>query len=199
MNFDLSGRYRSIAKGAFLQIFSQPRAVGWVRGQFSILSGGRMLALAAVTLAVCCVSFSQFGGPGWVWQNPIPQGNHINSISFAPGGRVGYAVGGDGTILFTRDGGFNWQSREPVANTSFNSVFAIDEDSAVAVGTRGVIIFTENGGREWRFAESEVRDHLSGIVFSSKSAESRLRIGFAVGTYGTILKSTDSGRSWTRL
>ncbi|MCV6020772.1 YCF48-related protein, partial [Escherichia coli] len=99
-------------------------------------------------------------GSGWIWQNPLPQGNHLNSVRFAPGGRVGFSVGNDGTILWTKDGGFNWQMVEPLINTSFTSVYAIDEQTAIAVGTRGTIIFTENGGREWRFANSEARDHL---------------------------------------
>src|SRR4028119_821178 len=47
--------------------------------------------------------------PKWEWQNPLPQGNSIFAIRFAGDKLTGWAVGADGTILYTRDGGFNWQ------------------------------------------------------------------------------------------
>ena len=39
---------------------------------------------------------------GWEWQNPLPQGNTINSVRFAADKRHGWAVGSDGAILRTR-------------------------------------------------------------------------------------------------
>lgn len=97
----------------------------------------RILAAFAVYAGIFSTAFvsspAQFNGSGWIWQNPLPQGNHLNSVRFAPGGRVGFSVGNDGTILWTKDGGFNWQMVEPLINTSFTSVYAIDEQTAIAV------------------------------------------------------------------
>src|ERR1051325_2179350 len=45
---------------------------------------------------------------GWEWQNPLPQGNAISAIEFAKDMRHGWAVGADGVILYTSDGGFSW-------------------------------------------------------------------------------------------
>src|SRR3989442_1054064 len=47
--------------------------------------------------------------PGWQWQNPLPQGNAINSIRFAADKKYGWAVGSDGAILHTPNGGFEWE------------------------------------------------------------------------------------------
>ena len=43
----------------------------------------------------------------WVWQNPLPQGNHLFAVSFVDANN-GTAVGWSGTILRTSDGGQNW-------------------------------------------------------------------------------------------
>src|SRR5258707_2268162 len=41
---------------------------------------------------------------GWFWQNPLPQGNPLMAVSFVDA-NTGTAVGPDGTILRTTDGG----------------------------------------------------------------------------------------------
>jgi hypothetical protein len=41
---------------------------------------------------------------GWFWQNPLPQGNWLNGVSFTDA-NTGTAVGSGGTILRTTDGG----------------------------------------------------------------------------------------------
>src|ERR1051325_7732420 len=43
----------------------------------------------------------------WVWQNPLPQGNHLFGLSFTDRNH-GTAVGLYGTILRTIDGGRHW-------------------------------------------------------------------------------------------
>src|ERR1043166_6352776 len=55
---------------------------------------------------------AQKTGLGWVWQNPLPQGNPLYSIHFAKDNETGFAVGADNTILRTTDGGFHWRSEE---------------------------------------------------------------------------------------
>ena len=41
---------------------------------------------------------------GWFWQNPLPQGNRLNSVCFTDA-NTGTAVGSAGTILRTTTGG----------------------------------------------------------------------------------------------
>src|SRR5687768_7172828 len=43
----------------------------------------------------------------WRWQNPLPQGNDLRSVSFV-GEAVGWAVGDAGTVMATADGGATW-------------------------------------------------------------------------------------------
>lgn len=61
------------------------------------------LTLALIVL-IPATNFTQ-----WFWQNPLPQGNVLNSVEFI-NSNTGWAVGDKGTILKTTNGGINWIS-----------------------------------------------------------------------------------------
>ena len=50
---------------------------------------------------------SQISSQDWFWQNPLPQVNALNSVYFIDT-NTGWAVGDDGTMLKTTDGGLTW-------------------------------------------------------------------------------------------
>src|SRR5688572_21650489 len=127
------------------------------RSQCLRLGVSAMLFVAAVS--------AQRIGPGWAWQNPLPQGNQLNSIHFAKDKLTGFAVGADNSILYTRNGGFTWQHQMTMENVSFSSVFTKDSKNAVVVGARGTILLTDNGGDFWRAVPIGVRDHLAAVTF----------------------------------
>ena len=87
--------------------------------------------VVASLLGCFCVLFS-FGAAlqaqqpqpsGWEWQNPLPQGNTINSIRFAADKKHGWAVGSDGAILRTRNGGFEWDAQLSPAITTLYGLY----------------------------------------------------------------------------
>src|SRR5689334_23140208 len=80
---------------------------------------------------------------GWLWQNPMPQGNTLYSINFASDNLTGFAVGDDRTILRTEDGGFTWQNQFSPLDATLSAVFVRGINSAVIVGTRGTILTTD--------------------------------------------------------
>src|SRR5437762_2759399 len=116
---------------------------------------------------------------GWLWQNPLPQGNAINAVRFAADKRHGWAVGSDGAILRTEDGGFEWEAQAAPVTTTLYGLFVKDKRAAVACGARGAIVATENGGERWERRLTPTRDHLAAVTFAGKD---NLR-GWAVGTY----------------
>jgi len=59
----------------------------------SLLTCACLLALFPIAMMA-----QQLQPPGWEWQNPLPQGNTINSIRFAADKKHGWAVGSDGAI-----------------------------------------------------------------------------------------------------
>src|SRR5919199_825715 len=120
------------------------------------------LALACgVVCVLACVAAASAQTRGWVWQNPLPQGNAINAVRFAADKRHGWAVGGDGVVLRSDDGGFDWESQQSPAKTTLYGLFVKDKKSAVAVGARGAVVTTDDGGERWALRETGVKDHLA--------------------------------------
>ena len=107
-------------------------------------------------------------GLGWVWQNPLPQGNPLYAIGFAPNKENGFAVGSDNTILATNDGGFSWRKQTSLTDVTFSGVFVRDKANAFVVGARGTVLTTVNGGKEWKAVAVDTRDHLSAIEFTGE-------------------------------
>ena len=114
---------------------------------------------------------------GWLWQNPLPQGNTLYSIHFADDLLTGFVVGDDGTILRTEDGGFSWQNQFSPLDTTLAAVFVRNSRSAVIVGARGTILTTDDGGKVWRPEPNDSKDHLYGVDFAAPG----YYVGWAVG------------------
>lgn len=99
------------------------------RAMLAWVIGSMAVALAAAAPAGAAV---QVGSSGWLWGNPLPQGNTVNALSFA--GSTGYAVGEFGTILATTDGGSTWTGVQSGTFTNLTEVQAIDANSVFAGG-----------------------------------------------------------------
>lgn len=80
---------------------------------------------------------------GWQWQNPLPQGNPLNSIQFTDN-NTGYAVGNCGTIIKTMNGGITWSSLLSGTPNRLLSVWFTDSNTGFVVGDSGVILKTLN-------------------------------------------------------
>src|SRR4051794_17268742 len=106
----------------------------------------RRTALLSICLLLAPVVCAQDGGRGWQWQNPLPQGNSINSIKFAPDKKHGWAVGANGVVLTTNNGGFEWEEQVSPANTTLYGLYVKDRSRAVITGARGVVLTSTNGG-----------------------------------------------------
>ena len=130
---------------------------------------------------------ARFGS--WRWQNPRPQGNPLYGIGFSDE-RHGLAVGHDGTILRTGDGGRSWQPTRSIVNTPLYGL-ALRERRAWAVGARGAIITSRNGGESWVEQKSGTKKHLYAVCFQDEKR------GWAVGVEGLILATSDGGVTWS--
>src|ERR1041384_5525934 len=111
-------------------------------------------------LAVSVTAQGRKSVQGWVWQNPLPQGNSILSIHFTADKQTGWAVGAGGVILYTKDGGFNWTQQHSGVASTLSGVYARSKTQAVAVGARGVILSTSDSGANWQRIGAGVKDHL---------------------------------------
>src|SRR5260370_37334835 len=57
--------------------------------------------------ALASASSVSVSSSGWLWGNPHPQGNKLNTIDFL-NASTGFAAGDNGTVLRTDDAGATW-------------------------------------------------------------------------------------------
>ena len=114
---------------------------------------------------------------GWVWQNPLPQGNNLGSVYFV-NNNSGWAVGSCGTILHTNDSGINWTMQNNEFDNHLREVVFIDENSGWAVGYDGIILHTSDGGTHWNLQNSGTSFTLDFVCFPSAE------VGYVVGIFG---------------
>jgi len=145
-----------------------------------------------VAIATATTTFAQDPFKGWQWQNPLPQGNSINAIRFDKDKIRGWAVGGDGVVLRTNNGGFEWEEQDSTANTTLYCIYAKDRSNLVISGARGTILTSRNGGEKWVLRKTGIRDHLFSIAFAPDNPLH----GWSVGSFGAILSTTDGGKTW---
>ncbi|MEO7161051.1 MAG: YCF48-related protein [Polaromonas sp.] len=121
----------------------------------------------------------------------------INQISFAPDGLHGMAVGHEGWILRTSDGGLSWQevafdekNGEPLMSVAY-----LPSGAWIAVGAFGRALRSDAQGEHWAplTLPASVEDkHLNRIVGSADG-----QCWLIVGERGLVLRSSDAGQTWS--
>lgn len=104
-------------------------------------------------------------------------------------GEKGIAVGAFGNVLVTADGGATWQVQAfPMKHLALMAV-AMREGKCIAVGQTG-LVYAAADCKTWKAAPSMTKSRLLAVDVT------RQGVAYAVGAFGTILKSTDWGQSW---
>lgn len=132
----------------------------------------------------------------WSFQNPKPTILNLSAMHFpVSNSTTGWAVGVNGTILKTGNGGVSWTAYsgiDPSVNIDgvwFNSLF-----TGWAVGTGGTIFKTTNNGTAWTGQTSGVTHDLKGVHFLNGNN------GWVVGNNGAhsvVLSTTNGGTNWS--
>ncbi|NBO64094.1 MAG: hypothetical protein EBU88_04480, partial [Acidobacteria bacterium] len=104
--------------------------------------------------------------------------------------KTGWAVGANGTLLRTEDGGRNWDRQNVNVKGYLYHIDIRGKDNAWIVGDKGVILRTSNGGESWERVAVDTTRSLVNISFADRNN------GWIVGWNGTILRTGDGGRTW---
>lgn len=100
-----------------------------------------------------------------------------------------WAVGENGLILATENGGQTWSTQLIDTKRQLNGIYFINTTIGWVVGNNGTIARSSSGGYSWIVLPSGIVENLNGIFAATQL------IAWAVGDTGTILK-TANGITW---
>ncbi len=137
------------------------------------------------------------GRPGDVrgWQ-PVQSGvtSTLLDIDFVDPDH-GWAVGQDGAIIATSDGGENWHRQASGFELTIRSIDFTDSQTGWAVGHLGLILHTADGGQTWtqKGYDAALGLNLVHVRFSSPG------MGWIITEGGGFtLRTSDGGATWER-
>lgn len=108
-----------------------------------------------------------------------------------PSSSVCYAVGTNGKIVATTNGGSTWTGQTSGVTQTLNGIACSSTTTCIIVGNAGTVLGTTNGGSTWTAQTSGTTQALDSVACASAS------VCYAVGESGTILVTTNGGSTWT--
>jgi photosystem II stability/assembly factor-like uncharacterized protein len=135
---------------------------------------------------------------GKKWQQvPVPADTTLNRVRFLDDTH-GWAVGYDGTVLASSDGGKTWtlQQFDAAWGRPYFDVLFFDADNGLLAGANGTLKKTSDGGKTWDAVSSDAFADNPNLYNLIKLGDGSLLIA---GERGFMARSTDKGASWTQL
>lgn len=126
-------------------------------------------------------------GQGWLKQQSNTD-SHLRSVYFV-NSKIGFAVGQNGIILKTTDGGNQWVAKPSVTSQYLVSVCFVDSLTGFTISS-DELYKTNDGGDNWFFQER--MNILKEIHFVGQDT------GFVMGSRGKMLVTTDKGITWVK-
>ena len=177
-------------------------------GGTQILSSGLLKSVDAASGTYYAAGNTADGSSGTIlkstdgtnWTTQVSSGSKLNGIS-ASDSSVAYAVGDNGTVQKTIDGGTNWSSQTTDSNYVLYGVDTVNATTAYAVGKNGPdgVILKTTDGTNWSTVQTVLDAPLSAISV----VEADPNVAFAVGdtiddgiTVSTPILQTTDGSTW---
>lgn len=161
------------------------------------------------------ILISSDNGASWQ-QAQVPVQLLLTAVDFSSA-LNGWAVGHEGLILNTNDGGLNWNiqyanphrqlsdeelgqlsddefAKLPQAGSPLLDVWFKDDKIGFAVGAYGMFLCTDNGGESWLDCADRIENydgwHLNAIMANSDG------VVYIAGEKGVLFRSSDYGETW---
>lgn len=132
------------------------------------------------------------GGQNWILlPNPIFTNNNLVSLDFADVNH-GWAVGQNGMIIATVNGGTSWTIQPAGITGYFSGVsFANTQEGWAVAGN--VVLHTTNGGQTWSQQTVPANTWLYDVQFINA------QVGWGAGSQENIIFTNNGGQTWTTL
>jgi photosystem II stability/assembly factor-like uncharacterized protein len=184
-----SGAFVTKDGGKSWQSMSADRGGGWLTGDFPDPQFG---AVAGAAGRFATLSRGKIISPS----HGIPSLRAYRAMRLLPPAG-GWVVGDGGLVLTTKDLGHSWQSPPGELPDfagelfDFHAIAALGQNVWIA-GAPGTRIFrSPDGGKTWSTVSTGQQAPIRAMTFIDADH------GWAVGDLGTILTTSDGGRSWT--
>lgn len=140
------------------------------------------------------------GGQSWERQIATDWGDGVTypsdyllDIEFIDS-QTGWAVGSDGLIMKSSDGGKSWTTKRTATESALTHIRFLDRSHGWVLGDFGYdeaeILRTSNGGATWQHHRIKNNWWLNSLSFASR------RNGWVVGERGQAYQTTDGGATW---
>jgi len=128
------------------------------------------------------------GGASWrrIVVPDVDDESGLSNLFFLDAQR-GWALGADGVLIATTDGGETWTDIGYGTKNRMYGLFFLDERTGWVAGSQ--IWHTEDGGETWT-QQPRPPKSIEEIVFVTRD------VGWAVGDQGTFFHTKDGGRTW---
>jgi photosystem II stability/assembly factor-like uncharacterized protein len=152
---------------------------------------GLVAALVLSATATAAAAPVSVGRSGWLWGDPVPQGETLNRVAFQ--GARGYAVGEGGTVLRSDDGGNTWLGLSSGSESNLSLLQEVDPNTLVVGGGCTVRESTDMGATFHRLPVNESEQSCAAKVASFSFLNPTT--GFVEQTDGSILLTKDGGQT----
>ncbi|MCD4773248.1 MAG: T9SS type A sorting domain-containing protein [Bacteroidales bacterium] len=135
------------------------------------------------------VYFGDNLGDTWIHQFPDgPTHQDLLATEFV-NENTGWAVGNNGAVIKTIDGGISWISQNAGINQNLTDIQFLDENMGWVVGDTGIILFTQNGGTDWISQNVPVSENFIDVSFVNENT------GWVISN-NSLLQTSNGGTNW---
>jgi photosystem II stability/assembly factor-like uncharacterized protein len=114
---------------------------------------------------------------------------NLNAV-YLVNSNTGYAVGNNGTVRATTNGGLTWTARSFPASTNNLCVYFQNALTGFVGNQNAFIYKTTDGGNTWEMNGAASTYAVTSVVMTSALT------GYSGDHYGNLQKSTDNGQTW---
>jgi photosystem II stability/assembly factor-like uncharacterized protein len=129
------------------------------------------------------------GGNNWIF---IPYTSIITSAFLTLSSEI-FATTNNGSVIYSNNSGVSWSILYTLQNIYLSNIYFKSRTYGVISGLTGTILITVNGGINFSNSYPGLNSYYNGVFISSSGTI------YAVGTYQSIVSSSNYGTTWSIL